>query len=171
MIHVATHQLWFSSVVRPHLPARLTDVRPFRVRHLAISRRSNVRGQQPDKGILRVPFRSVSPADARRSPGTGSRRASPSSTNRSSMPVTLPFDTFRTPLSSLIFNPSGSRDSAAITSNRGKVVANSTRSRSRSTASIRREDFRMRSHSRRRDLLSGSPEVISRPPKWPAPDH
>jgi hypothetical protein len=76
---------------------------------------------------------------ARRSPARANRSTLASATRRSTMPVTLPLDTIKCRESSLIFMPFGARESAAITSNFGNVVANSALNRRRNSASMLRE--------------------------------
>src|SRR6476660_10628143 len=90
---------------------------------------------------------------ARRSSAGAWRVTSLSDTSRSMMPVTLPFDTIRKRESSVMVMPSGFLSSAAITSNCGSVTPNSTRNRSRTSASIARAARKIRIHRRSRCLL------------------
>src|SRR5262249_31342948 len=93
---------------------------------------------------------------ARRSSAGAWRTTILSATSRSTMPVTLPFETIRKRESSVIVMPSGFLSSAAITSNCGSVTSNWTRRRSRTSASTARPARNMRTQSRSRCLLSDS---------------
>ncbi len=111
---------------------------------------------------------------ARLSPSTAIRITYPSVTKRSTMPVTLPFETFNAADSWLIFMPFCARDRADNTSKRGSVVAQSSRSFSRKVFSIKFDVFRIFNHALRRTfdrlgVVSGFESVIFLPltDLWP----
>ena len=115
---------------------------------------------------------------ARRSTSLATRATRPSATRRSTMPVTLPFDTMSWRETSVMVMPLSRRTSAAITSNLGKVTPNSRSRRRRSSASMGRTVRSSRTHSLNLrcgadsgvdvGLVCGS-TVMPRPPRprWP----
>ena len=90
----------------------------------------------------------------RRSFGSGRRRMSPCSARRSTRPVMLPFDTIMRCDSSPSVMPFGARSSCASRSKRGRVMSNWSRSRRRTSVSIKVVQVSSRSHSRNSVLWS-----------------